>query len=74
VDLDVQANCYKALFETVYKQDFFAGIHFWAWFPTPYVYFPGAPFSQSVVADNTFAVHLKPAQDVIKTYYSQTKG
>ncbi len=26
-----QANCYKAVFETVWKQEWFAGMHLWQW-------------------------------------------
>lgn len=33
VNLDLQANFYSALFETIWKEDFFAGGFLWKWFP-----------------------------------------
>jgi hypothetical protein len=28
-----QANCYRAFFETVWKQPWMAGVYFWKWYP-----------------------------------------
>lgn len=37
VDLSeaVQARCYEAFFEAVWKKDWLAGVYFWKWYPNP---------------------------------------
>ncbi len=31
ISIETQANCYEAFFETVWKKDWFAGVHIWQW-------------------------------------------
>ena len=31
ISIATQTNCYTAFFESVWKKDWFAGVHFWSW-------------------------------------------
>jgi hypothetical protein len=32
---EVQANCYRSFFETVWEKDWLVGVYFWKWYPVP---------------------------------------
>ena len=58
-NLEAQENLYQALFESVWKQEWFAGGFLWKWFAKP------------LDKDNTdFTVQDKPAQRVVREWYS----
>lgn len=60
LDLQEQADCYRALFEAVWDQPWFAGIYWWAWDTDP---FAGGPF------DLDYTPYDKPAEAVLRAYY-----
>jgi uncharacterized protein YceK len=62
VNLDGQTNAKKAIFETFWREDWFAGGFVWKWF-TDHARAGG-------VGDNRFTPQNKPAQEIIKSYYS----
>ena len=60
VDLQEQALCYQAAFESLYDQPWCAGMFWWVWSPDP---FDGGP------CDDGFTPHDKPAEDVLRAWY-----
>ncbi len=60
LDLQEQADLYRALLESVYDQDWFAGVYWWSWDPNP---FQGGP------CDLSFSPHDKPAEAVLREWY-----
>uniref|UniRef100_UPI00359469EA glycoside hydrolase family 113 n=1 Tax=Aquiflexum sp. TaxID=1872584 RepID=UPI00359469EA len=54
---EVQAMCYQAFFETVWKKDWLAGAYFWKWYPQPRD------------RDPDFTPQKKKAQEVMKRFY-----
>jgi hypothetical protein len=60
IDLQEQADCYQAAFESVYDQPWFAGMFWWAWDAEP---FAGG------VCDDGYIPHDKPAEDVLRDWY-----
>ena len=60
VDLEEQADCYRAAFESVYLEPWLAGIFWWSWSPDP---FEGGP------EDTGYSPHGKPAEDVLRAWY-----
>ena len=60
VDLQEQADCYRAALESVYDRSWFAGVFWWNWETDPY---QGGP------CDDGYAPHDKPAEDVLRTWY-----
>ncbi|MBT8281217.1 MAG: glycoside hydrolase [Muriicola sp.] len=61
VNLEAQANAKKAIFESFWEEDWFAGGFIWKWFINHEK--SGGP------QDNRFTPQNKPAQEVIKTFY-----
>ena len=62
-NLEAQTNTTKALFETFWKEDWFAGGFVWKWFHN---------YEQSGGAkDNMFTPQNKPAEDIIRQYYKK---
>ncbi|QBA65660.1 glycoside hydrolase family 113 [Muriicola soli] len=61
VNLEAQANAKKAIFESFWEEDWFAGGFIWKWFINHEK--SGGP------GDNRFTPQNKPAQEVIKTFY-----
>ncbi len=59
VDLQEQADCYQAAFESLNRQPWFGGIYWWSWSPDPY---EGGP------ADDGYTPHNKPAEDVLRAW------
>lgn len=60
VDLEEQADAYRAIFESVYEQPWFAGLFWWAWGTNP---FEGGPL------DDGYTPHDKLAEDVVRQWY-----
>ncbi|WP_434035739.1 glycoside hydrolase family 113 [Formosa sp. 4Alg 33] len=63
VNLEAQVNCTKALFETVWDEDWFAGGFVWKWFINH--------DKSGGKHDSRFTPQNKPVEQVIKTYYNQ---
>ena len=61
-ELATQANCYEALFQSVWHKSWFAGAFIWKWFPK----LPGGSTTQ--VADS-FSPQNKPAEKVMAKWY-----
>jgi len=64
LSLETQANCYEAFFETVWKEDWFAGVHFWQ-------YNTGYVGRESMIRNVDFTPQGKPAEKVIAKYFGQ---
>jgi len=62
VDLDVQANFYEAACRAVSGLGWLRGMYWWQWMPDPD---DGGP------ADTGYSPHDKPAEDVLRTWYSR---
>jgi hypothetical protein len=60
IDLQEQADLYRALFESVFNQAWFAGIFWWSWDPDP---LQGGP------CDMGYSPHDKPAEAVMRAWY-----
>jgi hypothetical protein len=60
VDLQEQADCYLAVFESLYNEPWLSGIFWWSWGPDP---FEGGP------EDSGYTPHDKPAEDVLRAWY-----
>jgi len=60
VDLQEQADCYRAALESVYREPWFGGIFWWSWSPDP---LEGGP------RDSGYSPHDKPAEDVLRTWF-----
>jgi hypothetical protein len=57
VDNSMQADCYRAFFKAVWHQPWFAGAHFWKWYPGG---------SRHAV---DFSPQNKPAESVLQDYF-----
>ncbi|MEO1029871.1 MAG: glycoside hydrolase [Bacteroidota bacterium] len=65
VNLEAQVNTTKALYETFWNEDWFAGGFIWKWF---------IAYDKVGGEDNPmFTPQNKPVEDVIKTYYKQSE-
>jgi hypothetical protein len=60
VDLKAQADCYQAVFESVYGKPWFAGMFWWVW---------GSNLLQGGPNDTGFSPHDKPAEEVLRTWF-----
>jgi hypothetical protein len=60
IDLQEQADLYRAVFESVFNQAWFAGIFWWSWEPDP---LQGGP------CDMGYSPHDKPAEDILRLWY-----
>jgi hypothetical protein len=60
VDLQEQEDCYRAAFESLSDESWFAGIFWWSWSPDP---FEGGP------DDTGYSPHGKPAEDVLRSWF-----
>lgn len=63
VDLQTQANCYEAFFQTFWHLDWFAGSYIWKWYPQHQS--AGGP------DDRDFTPQNKIAENVMAKWYSQ---
>jgi hypothetical protein len=59
IDLQEQADCYQALFESFFHQPWFAGIYIWSWATWP----EGGPHDQG------YTPRGKPAEAVLRWWY-----
>lgn len=60
IDLQEQADAYQATFESVFDEDWFAGMFWWSWDTNP---MQGGP------CDNGFTPKGKPAEVVLREWY-----
>jgi hypothetical protein len=60
LDLQEQADCYRALFEAVWDQPWFAGIYWWAWRCRPFCRW---------ASDLDYTPYDKPAEALLRAYY-----
>lgn len=60
LDLQEQADLYQALFESLFNQDWFAGLFWWSWDPDPF---------QGGLCDMGYSPHDKPAEAVLSHWY-----
>ncbi len=60
VDLQEQADCYRAVLETFWGKSWLRGIYWWYWSTDP---------NQGGAADMDYTPHDKPAEQVLKQFY-----
>jgi len=60
LDLQEQTDLYRAVFESVFNQGWFAGIFWWSWDADP---LQGGP------CDMGYSPHDKPAEEVLRSWY-----
>jgi hypothetical protein len=61
VDLQEQADCYRAFFETFWKRyDWFSGVFWWYWETDP---------EQGGLQDTDYTPHGKPAEAVLQEFF-----
>ena len=63
-DLQTQANCYEAFFQTFWQEDWCGGAYFWKWFPT-------SRRSGSGQTLRNFTPQNKPAEQVMARWYGK---
>lgn len=63
VNLEAQKNALKALYQTVWDEDWFAGGYLWKWFVEH--------DKVGGLEDNQFTPQNKPAEEIIKRHYSK---
>jgi len=61
VDVQLQARCYEALCKSFFSKPWFAGMYWWKYYATP---------TAGGLDDNDFTPQNKPAEKVIKKWYS----
>jgi exo-beta-1,3-glucanase (GH17 family) len=61
VDLQEQANCYRAALETFWGKPWFRGIYWWYWSTDP---------NQGGASDDDYTPHNKPAELILRAYYA----
>jgi hypothetical protein len=60
IDLQEQADCYQAFFESFSGKDWWEGVYWWNWTIDP---------NQGGLEDNDFTANGKPAEEVLKFYF-----
>ncbi len=65
IDLQTQANCYEAFFQTFWDKPWCAGVYWWKWYPTSKV------ITNRSAANALYTPQGKPSQDVIKKWYGK---
>lgn len=63
VDMQLQADCYRALLETFWKKRWFYGVYWWKW---------GTSVKFGGPSNRGFTPQNKTAQDVIKKWYNKS--
>lgn len=63
LDLELQVNCYQALLESFWDKPWFYGVYWWYWGVNPKM---GGELNRSFIPQN------KPAQEVVKEWYSKS--
>jgi hypothetical protein len=64
IDLQLQSEAYRALFDSLWRRDWFEGTFIWKW--NPYL---SSGRRGTAGAERDFTPQGKPALDVIRTYY-----
>jgi hypothetical protein len=62
-DIEIQAKCYEAFFETIWKEPWFSGVYWWKWNPNVR---SGGKYNRRFTPQN------KPAQNIIEAHYKGT--
>lgn len=65
IDLQTQANCYEAFFQTFWDKPWCAGVYWWKWFPSD------KDMTDRNALNHDFTPQGKPSQDVMKTWYEK---
>lgn len=62
LDMNLQAECYRAILETFWDKDWFYGIYWWRW---------GTDVRFGGPTNRGFSPQNKPAQEVVKEWYAK---
>lgn len=61
VNLRLQADAYRAFFEAVWPQPWFAGVHWWKWLSS---------LDDGGAHDDDYTPRAKPAEEILRQFYS----
>jgi len=64
LDTQEQADCYQAAFESLWDKSWFSGMYWWAWDTHP---------DQGGLTDEDYTPHGKPAENILKVWYSKER-
>ncbi len=62
LDIELQADCYEAMFEAFWDKEWFYGVYWWRW---------GADVRFGGPSNKSFSLQNKPALDVLKKWYGK---
>lgn len=65
VDLQAQATCYQAAFDSLWSQPWLAGMFWWEWGTLP---------DQGASPDTGYEPHNKPAEQILREWYSRPRA
>lgn len=63
-DLQTQATCYEAFFQTFWEREWCAGVYFWKWFP--------GLKTRALAAKRDFTPQNKPAEQVMAKWFGRS--
>ena len=64
LDLKLQANCYRAIFETFWEKEWFYGVYWWYW---------GTNERMGGANNRGFIIQNKPVENVIQEWYQKPR-
>ena len=64
LDLELQANCYRALLETFWEKEWFYGVYWWYW---------GTNERMGAGNNRGFIIQNKPVEEVLSKWYKKPK-
>lgn len=64
VDLALQVDCYRAVYDTFWSKDWFYGMYWWDW---------GTSTKMGGSSSRTYTPQNKPAEGLIKEWYAKTR-
>ena len=65
IDLQEQADCYEAAFQTLWNKTWLEGLYWWAWIPW---------IDAGGSSDGSYTPQNKPAQTIITSWYAEISG
>ena len=60
IDLEEQADCYEAMFESFQGKEWWRGVYWWNWTPDP---------TQGGALNDDFTANDKPAEEILRFYF-----
>lgn len=64
VELDIQVDCYRAMYDTFWDKEWFYGMYWWDW---------GTSIRMGGAANRGFTPQNKPAEELVKKWYGKKR-